>query len=221
MSCVIQVGMPVVKGTTIISNEVVAVRGMAKQGPMVRMMASASTMANLGETRSARYSNPPAEDTASTPSTGRPTAEMMNPTAASGVADPACAPRNGGKIRFAAPKNMEKKVNVIRTRLRTSRRSRVVLAANGSSLSSLMDTTVVPPRPNSGIVRRALHRGAPDDVVTDSVCRQRNERRPAVSRRMPSSTRSRCVAALMRTKYRPLPPNWAPGESMSRCSASR
>ena len=40
--------MPVVKGTTIISNEVVAVRGMAKQGPMVRMMASASTMANLG-----------------------------------------------------------------------------------------------------------------------------------------------------------------------------
>jgi hypothetical protein len=36
------------------------------------------------------------------------------------VAEPACAPTNGGKIRLPAPKNIEKKVKVITNRWRAT-----------------------------------------------------------------------------------------------------
>jgi len=44
----------------------------------------------------------------------------MNPVAAGMVAEPACAPTNGGKIRLPAPKNIEKKVKVITNRWRAT-----------------------------------------------------------------------------------------------------
>ena len=93
---------------------------MAKHGPMVSMIATPRNKANLGETRLASLSKPPAKVTASTPRIGRPTAETMKPMAAGMVAEPACAPTNGGKIRLPAPKNIEKKVKVITNRWRAT-----------------------------------------------------------------------------------------------------
>ena len=41
---------------------------------------------------------------------GKPMALSENPTMAIQVEWPACAPKNGGKIKFPAPKNMENSV---------------------------------------------------------------------------------------------------------------
>ena len=87
---------------------------------MVSMMATPRNRANLGETRPASLSKPPAKVTASTPRIGRPTAETMKPMAAGMVAEPACAPTNGGKIRLPAPKNIEKNVKVMTNRWRAT-----------------------------------------------------------------------------------------------------
>ena len=126
-SCVVQPPHPVREGrngATIISYDVVAVRGMAKHGPMVSMIATPSSEANAGDTRRASSSKPPANVTASTPRIGRPTAETMNPMMAGTVAAPACAPTNGGKMRLPAPKNIEKNVNAMTRRPENGRRRR-------------------------------------------------------------------------------------------------
>ena len=126
-SCVVQPPHPVREGrngATIISYDVVAVRGMAKHGPMVSMIATPSSEANAGDTRRASSSKPPANVTASTPRIGRPTAETMNPMMAGTVAAPACAPTNGGKMRLPAPKNIEKNVNAMTRRPENGRRHR-------------------------------------------------------------------------------------------------
>ena len=63
-----------------------------------------------GLDRLASRSNPSALATAATPMMGRPMALTANPAKAGQRFAPACAPRWGGKIRFPAPKNMEKSV---------------------------------------------------------------------------------------------------------------
>ena len=74
-------------------------------------MSTANPVANRGPTRPARMGRLPARATAMTPSTGKPMAEMRNPAMALQVFPPAWAPKKGGKIRFPAPKNMEKRVS--------------------------------------------------------------------------------------------------------------
>ena len=61
-------------------------------------------------TRLARLSRPPDFATAATPRIGRHTALKINPAMAIQTEVPALKPRNGGKIRFPAPKNIENKV---------------------------------------------------------------------------------------------------------------
>ena len=84
---------------------------MASPGPMDRYTRMMNTAANFFPTRPASCSKPPALATATTPSTGNPMAVMANPTMAIQVSVPACAPINGGKIRFPAPKNRQNKVS--------------------------------------------------------------------------------------------------------------
>ena len=76
-----------------IANEVLAVRGMARHGPMERYTRMEKTCANRGCTRSASWGSPPARATATTPAMGRPMALTANPAKASQRRVPACAPR--------------------------------------------------------------------------------------------------------------------------------
>lgn len=85
------------------------------------------------------------------PSTGNPTPAKKNPAIA-GMADvPACTPRSGGKMRFPAPKNIEKSVAPT-TKL--SRAPRLLLSVEMSCLSRISNTTSYnPPPPSSAIAK--------------------------------------------------------------------
>lgn len=58
---------------------------------------------------------PPDLATATTPRTGNPMAVTAKPAMAIQIFVPADAPKKGGKIRFPAPKNMEKSVRPTKT----------------------------------------------------------------------------------------------------------
>ena len=95
--------------------EVLAVLGIARQGPIARYRIIIYTKENPGCTLDARCSSPPDFVTAITPRIGSPTALTANPRNALQVCVPAWAPRKGGNIRFPAPKNMENRVTPIST----------------------------------------------------------------------------------------------------------
>ena len=97
-------------GVTAISNEVEAVLGMARQGPMERYTISVKIKENLSPALCESVLMPPERATAATPKTGKPIALTAKPIKASTVLVPACAPKRGGNIRFPAPKNIENKV---------------------------------------------------------------------------------------------------------------
>ena len=59
---------------------------------------------------------PPYGATVFTPIMGKQTAVMAKPTIAQGISTPAKEPKYGGKIRFPAPKNIEKSVNPNKSR---------------------------------------------------------------------------------------------------------
>ena len=75
-----------------------------------------NTRAKAGCTRLPRASSPPERATATTPSTGSPTALRASPSMAGQVWVPAWAAILGGKIRLPAPKNMENRVKPTRSR---------------------------------------------------------------------------------------------------------
>ena len=98
------------KGGTAIENDVLAVLGIARQGPIAKYKSSMYTLENRGCTLEARASNPSDFVTAITPNTGRHTALKAKPKNAGTMLLPAILPRNGGKIKFPAPKNIENNV---------------------------------------------------------------------------------------------------------------
>ena len=69
-------------------------------------------VAKTGFTLLANACNPPDFATAITPSTGNPTAVTKNPKIVTQVALPAACPKNGGKIKFPAPKNNENNIKL-------------------------------------------------------------------------------------------------------------
>ena len=60
-------------------------------------------------------SNPSNLATTMTPSTGNTTAVNKKPAIAVNVCSPAFYPKNGGKIKFPAPKNSENNIKLITT----------------------------------------------------------------------------------------------------------
>lgn len=90
-----------------ISKAVEEVRGMARNGPMVRYMSPMNTEANSGLTRPASSRTPPHTATATMPSTGSPMPAARKPAIAGIAASPACRPSSGGRMRLPAPKNIE------------------------------------------------------------------------------------------------------------------
>lgn len=65
-----------------ISKAVEDVRGMARNGPMVRYMSAMNTEANSGLTRPASSRTPPHTATATMPSTGKPIPAIKKPVMA-------------------------------------------------------------------------------------------------------------------------------------------
>ena len=99
-------------GTTDISYDVEHVRGMAKNGPMVREIAATMKMPYHGATRAPMpWRFLPDQPTETTPRRGSPQPVMRNPTMAGMVFVPACWPRYGGKIRLPAPKKRAKSMS--------------------------------------------------------------------------------------------------------------
>ena len=68
-------------------------------------------MAKRGFTLLANFSNPPLLATAITPKIGKPTAVIKNAPNAIHTLSPADCPKNGGNIKFPAPKNSEKSIS--------------------------------------------------------------------------------------------------------------
>ena len=73
-------------------------------------------LANKGLTLLAKVCNPPDFATAITPKIGNPTAVTKNPNIEIQVTFPADCPKNGGNIKFPAPKNNEKSIKLINTK---------------------------------------------------------------------------------------------------------
>ncbi len=96
-----------------ISKLVVAVRGMAMQGPISKYTSDMNTMASGFEIVSSieRPSLNLAKITMA--KIGTTTDVHKNPKSASGVLPAACTPRNGAKIKFPAPKNIENNMRPI------------------------------------------------------------------------------------------------------------
>lgn len=99
-------------GATAISNGTDAARGIPSPGPIERYIKTAKTMAKCFPTYLPSLSSPSNFATTATPSTGRITAVIRNPVIAKAVLFPAFCPRNGGKIKFPAPKNNEKSIKL-------------------------------------------------------------------------------------------------------------
>ena len=74
-----------------------------------------NTIAKRASTLRASLSRPSNFATTMTPRTGRITAVIRKAAMAKGIFSPAFCPRNGGKIRFPAPKNRENSIKLIRT----------------------------------------------------------------------------------------------------------
>ena len=68
-----------IKGSTAMEKEVLAVLGIARQGPIARYRRRIYPNANFGCTLDASFSSPPETVTAITPRTGMPTALTANP----------------------------------------------------------------------------------------------------------------------------------------------
>ena len=94
-----------------------AVRGIARHGPMARYIAIVNALPNAGWILEERFSSPSVLSTAISPMTGSPIAVIANPMKAGTKCSPASMARNGGKMRFPAPKNIENMVSGIRMRL--------------------------------------------------------------------------------------------------------
>ena len=72
-----------------------------------------NTTAKRASTLRASLSRPSNFATTMTPRTGRITAVIRKAAMAKGIFSPAFCPRNGGKIRFPAPKNRENSIKLI------------------------------------------------------------------------------------------------------------
>ena len=119
-------GLLPTNGASPISNETVAVRGVAKKGPMVRYTAMARTrpaMRPMGLVKVSRP--PPTRASATTPSSGRPTPVSKKPAEAPSRFSPAAMPTMGGKMMLPAPR---KRAKVMKPRARMSRVLSVVIA---------------------------------------------------------------------------------------------
>ena len=88
-----------------ISKGTEAALGIPRPGPIERYINSVITTANLLPTLAPSLSSPSNFATTIMPSTGSITAVIRKPHMAINVDDPALCPKNGGKIKFPAPKN--------------------------------------------------------------------------------------------------------------------
>lgn len=100
-----------IKGNTLISQVVAAVRGIAKRGPIMTMMTTLRMEPILGQARFEMLSAfPPTLESVSVPSKGSPAPVMTKPMAAISQDEPVFTPTEGGKIIFPAPKNIANSV---------------------------------------------------------------------------------------------------------------
>ena len=97
-----------------ISKGTLAARGMPSPGPIEIYIRIVNINENRGLTLLARGCKPLNLATAITPSTGKATAVIQNPSMANGVLIVAFCPKNGGKIKFPAPKNNENSIKLTR-----------------------------------------------------------------------------------------------------------
>ena len=104
--------MPCDKNGLIASSKgILAALGIAKNGPIIRSKNIEKISANLGEILFARLWSPFDFATAAIPKIGNKTAVKQKATIAIEVWFPARLPKNGGNIKFPAPKNIEKSVS--------------------------------------------------------------------------------------------------------------
>ena len=99
---------PGMVGNIAISNAVAPVLGMAKSGPIANTTVIPKNLLNNGDTLFPSLStSPPAFAEAIIPNSGSPIPVIKNPNMDQFHLCPASNPKNGGNIRFPAPKNME------------------------------------------------------------------------------------------------------------------
>lgn len=101
-------------GAMAISNGTLAARGIPSPGPIETYIRIVKINENMGLTLLARVCKPLNLATAITPSTGNTTAVMQNPNMARGMLVVTFCPKNGGNIRFPAPKNNENSIKLTR-----------------------------------------------------------------------------------------------------------
>ncbi len=89
-------------------NDTVAVRGIAKNGPIVKYSTTENTRPNSGCTRFPKSRKPllPDKPIARIPMNGKPIAVTRKPIKAHQNCVPAICPSSIGKIKFPAPKNI-------------------------------------------------------------------------------------------------------------------